>query len=61
MKDRAQDALNSIKNGIIAKSDIKALQDLIDKYQELLEDNELLNKENKQLIDRIIRLEEMAV
>lgn len=57
MKDRAQDALNSIKDGIIAESDIKALQSLIDNYETILEENMFLNVENKQLIERIKRLE----
>ena len=58
MKDKAQDALNSIKNGIIAESDIKTLQSLINMFQEVLEDNAFLNYENKQLIERIKSLEE---
>lgn len=58
MKDKAQDALNSIKNGIIAVSDIETLQSLINIFQEVLEDNAFLNYENKQLIERIKRLEE---
>ena len=58
MKDKAQDALNSIKNGIIAVSDIETLQSLINIFQEVLEDNAFLNYENKQLLERIKRLEE---
>ena len=51
MKDKAQDALNSIKDGLIAKSDIDALQELIKRYDKLL-------IENKILLERIKRLEE---
>ena len=45
------------KEGIIAESDIETLQNLIDIFREVLEDNAFLNYENKQLLERIKRLE----
>ena len=66
MKNNAQDALNSIKDGIVAKKDIETLQILIDEYQEALDKIEFLNEENKEmlienhiLLERIKHLEEM--